>query len=673
MGRRARRRRWLIAPLVVLLLLAGAVLYNWTLITHPLLLFARVFEQINDRIQDGPLTYWWGDLVRTIEVKDTTAYVGLGTRLGVVDVADPAKPTLLDTFDLHGIVHGFARRGNTLFCAHGASGMSSFDVSDARHPIRLSHFSLPGYGMHVALMKNGYILFSNERGGWYVVDAKDPANMVPVRRVEGGWVSAARVYGDIAYVLDGYDGVVVYDVSSPENPVRLTSVPIQLPMKIYQPDPPPIWLDVQNGYAYVSNESDGMRVIDVHDPAHAKAVAHLPLDSYSYTVAVRGNRAYMANLELGLVVIDVSNPLDPKVLRSIPSRGNGYDLVFDGDRGYLSDGAQGFMILDFADADDPREIGYYRVAARTRGVALHDDMLVTSDAGDGIRIFDVHDRRRPRLLGSVDTPGLARESSVDGKAIYVVDVLGGFQEIDASDPTAPKIARTFALQEHPWGLYRDGDFLYCAVGNHGFSVFDLRESPPRDVFNCCNQTLRGGDGYAIDTAKAGDLAFCGDVMLGLTVFDVKDPLNAAELGHYKIDRWNLGNLYRRAGATTVIGIFADRRRAYLAGYDRGLEVINLDHPDQPQLQGQLTVPGHSYGVWKQQDDKQACLTTYEGDLYLVDVADPTNPRQQKRIRLPGQLWDVVCEDHTAYVAAGTEGLLVVNLDDETYTSIPVQH
>jgi hypothetical protein len=659
------------------------VAYNWTLLTHRVLIGSKLRILWNNRTLSGPITYWWGDLVRTVEVRGNIAYVGLGTRLGVVDLADPTKPTLLRAIELHGIVHGLALQGNDLYCAQGSGGMSVFDVSDPVDPVKLGQLAFAGYGMHVAPLGTHFLWFSDEAGGIEILDVKNPANMVPVRHIDSGWANAARVFGHIAYVLDGYEGVVVYDVASPEHPVRLTSVPIQLAADVFQIDPPPIWLELQDGYAYVSNGPDGMQVLDVHDPAKAKVVAHLPLEGYSYTVAVRGSRAYMANRDTGLVVIDIADPRQPKVLRTIPTIGNPADIILRGNRGYVSEGASGFGIWDFADPDAPREVGYYHVTSRTRGVTLRGNRLVTADAGDGIRIFDVTDRQNPRLLGSMDTPGLARKVAIDGDTLYVVDVLGGFEEVDASRPDHPKIVRTFNLEDHPWGICGDGHFLYCAMGSHGFSIFDARKDPPEQVFNSYDSErvreakergepvrMRGpGDGYTIDAAKAGDLAFTGDVLLGLTIYGVNDPLAATQLGrvggpnpHEPL------NLLRRGGATTVPSVFADAKRAYLATYDQGLNIINLDDPTKPVREGHLAVPGYSYGVWK--DGNRVCLSNYDGSLDVIDVTDPTRPREQKRLSFDGQLLDVICEGRTAYVAGGTAGLLVVDLETGRHTAIP---
>lgn len=653
---------WLaIAVASVLLFLARDFLL------HPRLLAAKLNGLIIWRTLAGPIKTWWGDLVRTVEVHENAAYVGLGTQMGVLDISDPRQPVLLRTFDLYGVVHGFIRHGSTLFCAHGSGGMSSFDVTHPLDPVHLERLALPGYGMHVALLEHDRLLLSNEMGGWDILDVSDPANMIPVAHFDGGWVSAARVYGNIAYVLDGWKGVTVYDMTNPERPVELANVPIQLPKDIYEPDPPPIWLEVQDGYAYVSNSSDGLRVIDVHEPAKAKAVGHLPLPGYSYTVAVRGNRAYMANLALGLAVIDISDPVHPLLMHSIATPGNAYDIILRATRGYLADGASGMMILDFTDPDHPAPMGYFHVPARTRGVTLDGERLVTADAGDGIRIFEVADRLKPRLLGSLDTPGLAARVAVRGERIYVADVLGGFVIVDAAAPTQPRVLRHFAGEEHPWDINADGDYLYAAMGHHGFSIFGLRTDPPAPVFNRYT-TLGGGFGYTISIAKTGNLALSGDLIGGLTVYDVKDPAQATRLGDFP-SGLNPTQFLRQGLASSVTAITSEGERAYLAGYSRGLEIVDLADPSKPKLAGRLKTRGHAYGVWKDAD--RLCVTTHEGYLSLVDVTEPSRPRLTREIPVPGELFDVVCEGEVAYVAAGSAGLAVVDLSSGRSDTYPV--
>ena len=48
-------------------------------------------------------------------------------------------------------------------------------------------------------------------------------------------------------------------------------------------------------------------------------------------------------------------------------------------------------------------------------------------------------------------------------------------------------------------------------------------------------------------------------------------------------------------------------------------------------------------------------------LRVVDLRDAGRPRELARIALPGEAWDVVVVDGFAFVAAGSAGLVVVDL------------
>jgi len=47
-------------------------------------------------------------------------------------------------------------------------------------------------------------------------------------------------------------------------------------------------------------------------------------------------------------------------------------------------------------------------------------------------------------------------------------------------------------------------------------------------------------------------------------------------------------------------------------------------------------------------------------------------KEKSRIPIQGELWDVICEGDVAYVAAGSEGLAVIDLRNEkTLASYPM--
>lgn len=628
-------------------------------------------ERASRNVFMGPAGTWWGPLVRTAMVNGTTAYIGMGTEMGVLDLADPANPRLIKKMYIGGIAHGFCGSGSTMFLAAGPSGLTSFDISDPQNPRRLDRFSNFGYGMHCAV-KDNLLLFSNEMSGWVMLDVSDPAHMRPLADLDGGWVSAATIKDNIAYVLDGRRGVEIFDISTPSAPRRITNVPIQLPPEIYEPDPPPIWLELEGDYAYVSNGSDGLRVIHVKDPSHPTVVGHLPLQGYTYTIAVRGDRAWIANINLGLLVVDISDPTHPRLINTCTTPGGAYDVILRGDQAYVSDGANGFLILDISDRDMPRPTGYYQVPPFTRGVTLAGHLLISANESAGLNLFDVADPWRPKLLSVMDTKGLASQTAVYGDRLIVADVLAGAHMVDIQDPAHPRLLSTFIPEDHPWAITVDGGHGYVANGHHGFSVLDLRPEIPVHLAN--DYTRMGNTfGYLIRVAESDGIAIATNISTGAFIYDVSDPAQPVRKAFFEDSESLLHSLFKylRYGmyVRPIIGAAVRKSTAFLAAYDQGLIVLNLENLSRPKIEAKVPTAGHAYGVAIK--DNRLVLTEYEGLVTLFDISEPSRPKKIKAWKLEGQLCDATLDERYLYIAAGAQGTAIVNMNSNDVTYLPI--
>lgn len=75
---------------------------------------------------------------------------------------------------------------------------------------------------------------------------------------------------------------------------------------------PILGVDVEGNYAYVADFKDGLRIIDMSNPAAAHEVGFLDTPGTAYDVKVVGNYAYVADGYYGgLRIINVSNPAAP--------------------------------------------------------------------------------------------------------------------------------------------------------------------------------------------------------------------------------------------------------------------------------------------------------------------------------------------------------------------------
>ncbi|MGB3219215.1 MAG: hypothetical protein WBD79_17590, partial [Anaerolineae bacterium] len=154
------------------------------------------------------------------DVVGDRAYLGVGPRLVILDVSNPASPTLLGQSSvLPGIIYDLVVANNVAYVAYGDSGLQIIDVSNPANPVRRGGYDTPGYARGVAVAGSlAYV--ADYYSGLQIIDVSNPAN--PVRR--GGYDTPGYAWGvtvadSLVYVADSYRGLQIIDVSNPANPV----------------------------------------------------------------------------------------------------------------------------------------------------------------------------------------------------------------------------------------------------------------------------------------------------------------------------------------------------------------------------------------------------------------------------------------------------------------------
>ena len=149
----------------------------------------------------------------------------------ILDVqTNPMQPTEVGFFDNWYVHDGFVRN-DTMFLAHISDGFVSLvDVSDKANPILLGTKNTPNNFSHnIWPSDNGQSVFTtDEVSGAYIAayDITNPENIIEIDRVqnspgEGVIPHNSHVRGD--YVITSYysDGIVVHDITYPDNMVKV--------------------------------------------------------------------------------------------------------------------------------------------------------------------------------------------------------------------------------------------------------------------------------------------------------------------------------------------------------------------------------------------------------------------------------------------------------------------
>jgi choice-of-anchor B domain-containing protein len=297
------------------------------------------------------------------------AYIGthLGTGVGIVDISNPAAPSLVTTYGA-GIhfkdvkVHD----GIGYFAGEAGGGLHILDLGNPATPVLLSHVTAADGGhasVHNVFVENGFAYEADSRTATIVVfDVSDPASPFFVRDIltpDTGFIHDVTVIGHRLYA-SGWGGFTyIYDVSN-----VATSAPSLLGSVATGAQTHSNWATSDNRLLISAQEiSDGdIKIFDVTNPASPVLLSTLDRTSLGIDAFTPHNPVlyddsllFVSWYEAGVVAIDLSDPSNPVLVGNYdtyPGGAGGEDgnwgvyPLLGLDRVLLSDMDAGLVIVD---------------------------------------------------------------------------------------------------------------------------------------------------------------------------------------------------------------------------------------------------------------------------------------------------------------------------------------
>jgi hypothetical protein len=621
--------------------------------------------------------------------------------LQIVDLSNSANPQRIGGYDTSGNAYDVALSGDYAYVADGDHGLQVIDLSNPARPRRVGGCATSMPARHVAVSGNdGCIL---EQGWDYsagvlrarltVIDISDPANP----RHAGGYDIGHDAYdvavsGHLAYVRESsHDGtnwittLRAIDISNPAQPQQVDNYDANgwgygLPVSTsftYAPDPDEVWL-----------------VNDVSDPANPKRVGGYKTIASAFGAAVSG---YYACAGRGL--IDISNPANPQLVVSFDLLGlwqvyvqstllnvlpglwqagvalTPYssspvpgDVAFSGRHVYgMAGGRFGgrsarFVVIDISPAANPQRLGSLDTSGQARGVAVSGNFAYVQ--GDGLQVIEVSNPANPQLISAYDTSGWGYGLPVSTNFTYAPDPEEVWLVSDISDPANPTRVGGYKTIAAALGGVVSGHYAYVLGGweEGGLRMIDVSNpTTPRelgaDLLVSGQMVVSGNFAYLAGRWLAG----ADNWVSGLQVIDISDPAHPQSVGAYETS-YQLTDV-----AVSGDYAYATTDPSGVLFYGSGaIEVIDISNPTNPHRVGKcdlgstaalsVAVSGHYAYVmqgWHRLDGTEpSCLA-------VIDVSDPANPR-----RVGGNSaftgWNVAVSGDRVYVAAGEDGLAILN-------------
>jgi hypothetical protein len=326
----------------------------------------------------------------------------------------------------------------------------------------------------------------------------------PAFRLVGSYATSREarsvfVQGDLAYIANAEDGLLILDVSDPAHPQKAGSFPLDNAENVVVVDDIAYVVgqgQVREGTA----EKDKLILIDVKIPSVPRILSeYTPESGYSHRsmdrLAVDAEHRVYLTVSDTLMIVDASDPSQPATLGEFSFFSNisspGVTVV-DG-IAYLQ--ANELIVVDVRNPAEPAEIGGFD-AGWGANVAVQDQTAYLAGWDTGLTILDVSTPAQPIKLGQFREPvgnyelvpaGAASRQiilgvSVSGEIAYLAYSFGldqgtwtsflesGVVAVDISNPRSPTKIATFSEFDNVSGLFATDDLVFVTDSTRGLSI-----------------------------------------------------------------------------------------------------------------------------------------------------------------------------------------------------------
>ncbi|HXR03971.1 MAG TPA: hypothetical protein VN836_04605 [Verrucomicrobiae bacterium] len=343
----------------------------------------------------------------------------------------------------------------------------------------IGHVNDSPWGAFDVAVAGHYVFLANGSDGLRIYDVSTPTNPICVGHAKDGGVGASAMgvalFGDYAYIANSNDGMRIYDVSDPTHPINVGRSPeIASPAasfgiaisgvqqhRAFAPIRSWLFGKRKSGarYAFLANYNDGLRIYDVSNPAKPKRIGRVNDGGTALYAAVSGKYVFLANDYDGLRVYDVSNPASPTNVARVKDMGYPWGVAVAGKYAYVADNFYGFSIFDISDVTHPVGVGHI------------------NDSPPPLSFIEAHSHT---TNSKTHIDGSAYGIAVAGNHAYLANFGDGVRVYDISNPTNPiNIAHTATnYQGFSKRIAVSRGFAFVANANDGLRIYKVWDDTP---------------------------------------------------------------------------------------------------------------------------------------------------------------------------------------------------
>jgi hypothetical protein len=584
-----------------------------------------------------------GGAVRAVAVQGHFAYLGVGPRLLVLDIGDPAAPRQVgQTLPLLGVVRSVVVSGNVAYVGAGHDGgVVAIDIANPTLPFLLGSIDTPGDTGGLALEHGTLYVADGQDGGLRIIDVREPRRPIELGAFDtNSDAGDVVVFAGFAFVSNGGTDVETCQMSQP-------------------------------------HASSGLQVVDVADPRQPRFVGTGPMAhrlakfGSSYLVATQVTDWSSGYLD----ILDISRPNDLRLVGQLKLTGAPVDVVVAGSRALVIDGSGiNLTAIDISTPSKPQRAGTTPLYSWSTAIAASGDLAFFTGDWIGLTVWSTAAADNALELGSFRTMGPVDRIAVSGdRAAAVTKCVAAQVDLRSTVPEVFGDFSVAAARVEPGSLWLE--WLETAVGSRSALVAGWHRDNDLGALLRLDEVAAFGDpatvlrrdlGEPYSAVSLGDhVAFAtgaarDQTQPQLLLFDASDAVNTPLVGSTPLMR-----------ATYALAAM----KGYVYGVlpSDGLLAIDVRDASRPREVGQVmaglaTQPAFIYDLAA--GDGYLYLTTGDdnsnrGTLLVVDAKDPEHPRLVGQTPIAGQPFALAVSGHVVGVALGNQGIAVYDVADPT--------
>ncbi|MCA9971121.1 MAG: DUF11 domain-containing protein [Anaerolineales bacterium] len=599
---------------------------------------------------------------RTIAFYGQYAYLGVGPRVIILNVANPASPVVVQQSAPLSIAGGadaivediaIPDASGNIYVAAGDAGLFILNVTNPGSPTQptfVSNYNTPDPTDYaVAVDVSGDVAaVAFDTGGLVAIDISTAANptLLDATATGGDCRDVALVaagLGEVyAFVAAGTAGIEAYEIApffGLEDTFALNDYAEGLAV------------NPSRAHAYVADSGGGLHVIDITNPAALAAHSSVATAGLALDVSYFGTYVFVADDNAGVRLFDLADEMNPAPFTppNVATTGFAVAVAAGNNRIYVADSWAGMSIIDFSNVSNVNVLSTYATLGEVNGVAVsaNSPYAFSASGYTGLVSTNVASRTVPLKADATILADYALNGAITENYAFVADTTGGLQVVDISVPDALNVVATLPTNSLAVDVAVSGDYAYVAQGLSGLFIANITDpTMPVFVTSLGAPELPNATGLAV----AGDYVYVAADLDGFYVVDVGDPNNPAVTD-------SLPLLTGAAWDVAVVG-----GTAYLAADDGGLQIVDVSDPHAISLVGQLSGVDLPLALDVVVVGSRAVVAGGSDGAFVVDVSTPAAPAQVGYYDTAGYASRVAVAG-AIYVADIEGGMYLLNYGD----------